>query len=285
MNRMQPILRVDPFENSCSAVHLQTTGNHSLIAAGSWQDNIIKLVDVRSGSCSHELVGHLDSISALQWSPTSSVICASGSKDGTIRLWDIRKAGGRSCVTVLQSTTAPTRRNKPIQADYAHLRPTKRQREASSNNYHASQSQSVMRSHKGHVSGLQFFPQGHFLASVGGGDGEMLLWDLRDGQVLPSRFVAPRGQTAAAPRRRKTPMCIDHDTIWVGRDADMLGFSPEGGTPTQVCKGHLHSLSAIERMPHGLKLVTGSRDGMLLSWGRPPESTRRRGKVEDEDNW
>jgi DNA excision repair protein ERCC-8 len=289
-NRMQPILRVNPFKSTCSAVHLQTTGNHSLIAAGSWQNSIIKLVDVRSGACSHELVGHREAISTLQWSPTSSVICASGSKDGTIRLWDIRKAGGRSCVTVLESSTSTiasssTRRNQSFQADYAHLRPTKRQREASSNNYHASQSQAVMRSHKGHVSGLQFFPHGHFLASVGGGDGDMLLWDLRDGQVLPSRFVSPGGQTAAAPRRRSTPLCIDHDTIWVGRHEDMLGFSAEGGTPRQVCKGHLHNVSVIERMPQSLQLVTGSQDGMLLTWGRPPESTRRREKVEDKDNW
>jgi DNA excision repair protein ERCC-8 len=84
-NRMQPVLRVQPFDESAwGSAHLQTGGDHSLIATGSWYESELKLVDVRSGASSHQLTGHDNGITAVQWSPTMPVILASGSQYGSI---------------------------------------------------------------------------------------------------------------------------------------------------------------------------------------------------------
>ncbi len=60
-HRMKPVLRVQPFrEDSATwlSAHLRTGGDHSLMAVGSWFESEIKLVDIRSGAASHQLVGH-----------------------------------------------------------------------------------------------------------------------------------------------------------------------------------------------------------------------------------
>jgi WD40 repeat protein len=294
-NRMQPVFRATPFE-SISAVHLQPGGGH-LIAAGSWQDRAVKLVDLRSGACSHHLVGHDDVISSVEWSPTSSVVLASGSRNGEMRLWDIRKAGSRSCITVLHGEAPIPNVATAYSADYSHLRVSSKKNgklpKSAPNNYTLVQSRGY-RAHHGSVSALSFFPDGHFLSSVGS-DGELLLWDLRDGRMVQSKFVAPGGHMAAGSAtgtpqmRRKVPLCIDqdNDTIWVGNKAQLMAYSSrEGGSPKQILKGHLHDLTAVQRMDQSLQLVTAAEDGMILAWGRRPRDfSRKRARLQDQDNW
>jgi len=54
------------------------------------------------------------------------VILASGSRDGSIRLWDIRKSGSRACITVLnqegREKVTTTTTSCSYKADYSHLR-------------------------------------------------------------------------------------------------------------------------------------------------------------------
>jgi len=39
--------------------------------------------------CDGEMVGHSKKVTNLKWSPTADCTLASGSLDGTIRIWDI----------------------------------------------------------------------------------------------------------------------------------------------------------------------------------------------------
>mmetsp|Transcript_4159 Transcript_4159/g.11925 ORF Transcript_4159/g.11925 Transcript_4159/m.11925 type:complete len:496 (+) Transcript_4159:2550-4037(+) len=336
-HKMKPVLRVHPFrEDSASwiSAHLRTGGDHSLIAAGSWFESEIKLVDIRSGASSHQLVGHSGGISALKWSSNNPHIVASGSRDSTVRLWDIRKSGSRACVTVLDrervvmpgcmnSSWLPPSSSRSTRvgyaSDYSHLRrePTasrrstsvdgsskRRRREApgtAPNNYDHVQHQ-VARSHRsGHVSGLSFFSSGHYLCSVSGLDGELLVWDLRSGCMLPSKFVVPGNLSAGSPRQRRTPIlaegsgytdsCNQSSTIWIGRKGVVHGFPTEGGTPKQTLKGHLTNVTSMEAMEPGGKLLSGSSDGMILAWGQPRDALAGGGAAkdtvapDDTDDW
>eukprot|EP00980_Cylindrotheca_fusiformis_P010214 scaffold2271_cov130-Cylindrotheca_fusiformis.AAC.9 len=309
-NQMTPVLRVNPFDDNNSGggscvSQLQAGGDHSLIGTGSWNDAALKLVDVRSGASSHQLTGHHGGISSIQWSPTMPVILASGSKDGTVRLWDIRKSGSRACIAVCnRGATQSAPASKPYKADYSHLRAStknvtkliskKRKLEANSlapNYYQHLQSQHVSSHSSGHVSAVSFFPSGQFLASVGGVNGELLVWDLRESgspRRLTSKFVSPGGRPAATPLRRKATLKVCDNTIWVGCHQHLLGFGIDGGSPHQILRGHLNSITSLDQLEPGKNLVSGSRDGMILCWGKPRIASFASTMPvlsDDRDNW
>lgn len=368
--RMKPVLRIQPFGGDdaaggtssgfvvadlrgcagASTAKSTTTsssssngddGHHGLVeyhaapllAVGSWNDANLKLVDIRSGAASHQLVGHAKGISAVQWSPSNSHIVASGSCDATIRLWDIRMSGSRACLTTLNRERVVASVGyggsgsyhqsvivRGYKSDYSHLRrdgraawrsssspPGKRKRPRrqqqyghdapiAPNNYDRVQLQSAV-SHRGHVASLQFFNGGQRLASVGGMDGELLVWDLVEGALLPNKFVAPGGLPATAPRQRRVALCVEdrwdnHDktTIWISRGGHILGFPVDGGSPKQILRGHLANVSSLELNPLDKNLFSGSADGMILTFGSNQLSgtsdTGGDGPMgEDQDDW
>ncbi|KAI0406481.1 WD40-repeat-containing domain protein [Xylaria palmicola] len=66
--------------------------SHLLVACGT-QHPAARLVDLRSGSSIQSLTGHGGAILATAWSPRYEHVLATGSVDGTVRIWDIRRAG------------------------------------------------------------------------------------------------------------------------------------------------------------------------------------------------
>ena len=83
---------------------LSPIASHLLVACAT-QHPTVRLVDLRSGSSTHSLAGHHGALLSLAWSPTLEHILASGSIDGTVRLWDIRKSSGSLGVLNLDDST------------------------------------------------------------------------------------------------------------------------------------------------------------------------------------
>ncbi|KAH7026249.1 WD40-repeat-containing domain protein [Microdochium trichocladiopsis] len=67
--------------------------SHLLVACGT-QHPAVRLVDLRSGANVQSLSGHGGAVLSASWSPRHEHVLATGSVDGTVRLWDIRRAGG-----------------------------------------------------------------------------------------------------------------------------------------------------------------------------------------------
>ncbi|KAI1085183.1 WD40-repeat-containing domain protein [Whalleya microplaca] len=67
--------------------------SHLLVACGT-QHPAVRLVDLRSGSNVQSLAGHTGAVLAASWSPRHEHVLATGSVDGTVKIWDIRRAGG-----------------------------------------------------------------------------------------------------------------------------------------------------------------------------------------------
>lgn len=65
---------------------------HHLLVACATQHSAVRLVDLRSGASTHSLAGHQRSVLSVAWSPHEEFVLASGSSDGTVRLWDIRRS-------------------------------------------------------------------------------------------------------------------------------------------------------------------------------------------------
>ena len=103
------------------------------------EGHTIRMCDLKSGASTHTLRGHVGSVNTLQWSPHHSYMLASGSSDGYIKYWDIRKAS-----PVLKSLTYSNFDN--------------------------------LKSHTGSVKGLAFSSDGLWMVSVGQ-DNVIRLWD------------------------------------------------------------------------------------------------------------
>ncbi|KAI0386822.1 WD40 repeat-like protein [Hypomontagnella monticulosa] len=67
--------------------------SHLLVACGT-QHPTTRLVDLRSGSNVQSLAGNAGAVLAAAWSPRHEHVLATGSVNGTVKLWDIRRAGG-----------------------------------------------------------------------------------------------------------------------------------------------------------------------------------------------
>lgn len=73
---------------------------HALVATAAGAP-YIRLCDLKSGGFTHSLAGHHGKVITIRWSPRKEYVLASGGTDGTIRIWDIRRAA--SCLVSLDS--------------------------------------------------------------------------------------------------------------------------------------------------------------------------------------
>jgi DNA excision repair protein ERCC-8 len=154
--------------------------------------SVIQLCDAFSGgSATHELMGHNGGVNAVVWDPYHPFRLASGGEDGTVRLWDIRKAGTNACLGVLDR-----HHGYSDGGDSSALHQSKRQRLS----FHDNRRMEGKESHNGPVSALVFVPGGEELVSSGS-DGSIHLWDLRPDCCYVSPIVATIGKRKCDTQR------------------------------------------------------------------------------------
>jgi len=290
---MCPVAHCMPFSDTNNTVkgihsfHLSPVRVNTAVVS-SLHDASLKLVDIRSGACSHTLVGHKGGgISSTQWAPHSDVILASGGIDGTVRLWDIRKAGSRSCIAILNqdvrycyNSDTQMSSHKPYRADYGHLpKPSAAllshaddvragagnkkythkkfstavtTSDVAPNNFRPSQS-SAISSHNGPVSALSFgsAQDGHFLISASQ-DGNMHVWDLRgNGHLMPLRFLAPGLQPAVPRQRRQVPILLTQYCNFASSPSAVCGEACWIGNGTNLLGYSLEQGGAAQQILQG----------------------------------
>lgn len=267
---MQSVVHWHPFPDSalsCLATSTSEGRSESLVAIGSQNEAMLKLLDLRSGAAMHSLVGHTRGITSVAWSPVSDVVLASGSLDGTIRLWDIRQAGSRACLMTLDRDETSPYPLKPCQADYRHLR--RRTKTVGPNTY--ANDQNHVMSHSGPVTAVSFTHNGRYLMSCGAAASkkqqQLQMWDLSSRGNLMTR------QFAGLLRPPLLVMDDNDDKCVVASGNTICSYAMSGGgPPTQVLEGHLGRVTALESF---LQLViSGGEDGMILAWG--PKSWQQR---------
>lgn len=129
--------------SSVNSIAVPTNHASPLLVAVGMEGHNIRLCDLKSGASTHTLKGHKGSVNCMQWSPHHSYLLASGSTDGYIKYWDIRKAS--PCLKSLSYSSFDN-----------------------------------LKSHSGSVKGLSFSSDGLWMVSVGG-DNVIRLWDAFNG--------------------------------------------------------------------------------------------------------
>lgn len=82
--------QIQKMESDAVVQSLAFSPDGRLLATGSsYENGLVRIWDVQTGELLRTLEGHLNGVSQVSFSPNSQFL-ASGSYDGTLRIWGIR---------------------------------------------------------------------------------------------------------------------------------------------------------------------------------------------------
>jgi len=212
--------------------------NGQLVAVAT-TSNHVTLVDLKSGSTSHELRGHKKEVSTCTWSTVDGNYLATGGTDCRAILWDLRQS--RSFVRYF---------------DFNQVRWKK-----------SSQLKLSGMSHQAAVSGLVFAGCGRYLLSLGK-DKRIRKWDVMTGNNLKVKFPE------LAKFKYENALSIDcssgggrkGDILFVPEDCTVGKFEIETGNLQSSMFGHVGQVNCCKYSEINMALYTGGVDRNVLVW-------------------
>lgn len=232
-NRLKP---ADEYEFSGIVYnhHMSPVATRHCLIAVACQSSSVKLVDLKSGSATHNLKGHNKAVFTVKWSPYNEFILASAGSDNRLFLWDIRNAKG-SLLEFDQHNG-------------------KRPRDAIDKE---------VSSHSRVVTGLQFSSDGLRLVSTGA-DNKVRVWCTCTGRNSNLDITVPNGGL------RTTQFAISEgctsDLIFMpnGKSVDAINICT--GKRQYSLHGHFRQVNCAYYHPDYHELYTGGSDRNILVW-------------------
>ncbi|KYQ89497.1 WD40 repeat-containing protein [Tieghemostelium lacteum] len=280
--------------NAISYPTLSTSSNALLIAVAT-TDQKARLCDIRIKKSTHCLTGHRESILCIKWSPTSPNLLVTGSRDKTIRLWDIRR--GDSYLMALdqyhsslisQDPVAEQQQNqsgstnfddkglpKFRQKQYSGVKKTSkeyqflmRRNENENGSPNSAIRKDVPLAHNGYITSLAWMPDGRHLVSTGN-DSKIHLWDMLKGVNTFVDF--PKAHNANKTPNQIALSPVDGKFIFHPNGKAINVYSTLTGELVKYLKGHFEKVNCCLFHPTEQILYSGSNDKMLLAWDTSKE--------------
>ncbi|XP_076440823.1 LOW QUALITY PROTEIN: DNA excision repair protein ERCC-8-like [Babylonia areolata] len=206
---------------------------HSLVAVGAGRCTV-KLVDVRSGSASHQLKGHKASVLSVQWSSRHEFLLASGGLDKKVILWDVRKSKGE--LMMLDQH---------------------RDRQAGS-------SRCDKTAHNHTINSIHFTPDGLHLVTYGT-DHQLHLWDTSFGDLLPVNYGVVENTVKKALQMEVVADCSPA-LLFVPSNSTIRLYDLFKGEQLTTLSGHYYNVNCCVSHPDSQFLFSGGKDHNLLVW-------------------
>lgn len=203
--------------------------------------NHIRLVDLRSGSSSHELRSHTGNVITVKWAPHGSSILASGCQNGKALLWDVRKA--RNCLM-------------SFDMGFLKGKESKRCLEKSM-------------AHKGSVNGVAFSCSGRYLITYGCYDGRIRKWDLLTGINTKTRFepIPKVDVRVHVPiETSEDTLSAEDEVLFLPSKANIQTLKINDGSTKMRLTGHFKSVTGLSFSRGRFELFSGSLDRAILIW-------------------
>jgi WD40 repeat protein len=275
-----------------------------LLASGG-TDCTIRLWELQSGQCRHVLQEHLDWVGSVEFSPIQTqpesmlakLVLASGSDDGTIKLWDVNQGtclqtfsghGGNvravvfspngeqlisgssdrtlkvwdiftgQCLKTLSGHTNALR-SLALSPDGQTIISASEDHTLKVWNFLTAQCLRTLSDHTANVLSVAFHPDGQTIAS-GSNDQTVRLWNCYTGQCLKTL----RGYTNYV---LSVGFSSDGETIASGGSDHCLRlWDRKTGTCLQTLTGHTSGVWALAFHPNNQTLITGSVDQTIRHW-------------------
>lgn len=182
------------------------------------------------------LTGHTATVWSVAFSPDGHSV-ASGSADGTTRIWDLRQANPNPSVLGQLTRAATTTRDRPCFSDL------------------------ILAAHPNDIYSVTFDKDGSELAT-GSADGTIRLWRLNN---LSAPFRVLTGHTDYVCSVKFSP---DGMTLASGSGDNSIRIwnLRKPGTASTILSGHSGNVLAVDFSPDGTRLASGSEDKTIRIW-------------------
>ncbi|CAM9656745.1 DNA excision repair protein ERCC-8 isoform X2 [Lampetra fluviatilis] len=229
---------------------------HSLIAVGT-SGSKVQLCDLRTGSSTHILNGHRNAVLAARWSTRHEFVLATGSRDNSAKLWDVRKATG--CLLTLDQHKGEAWGGS---------------KSSSSRDRSGTQT-----SHGGHVNGLCFTKDGLHLLTLGTDD-RLKLWRTDTGTNLLVNYGRVSNGSRKGVKFAVSADCSP-DLVFIPMGSHVTAFEIYSGRAHTQLSGHYNKVNCCEYYSDFQELYSGGNDSNILVW--VPNMGRTQPEEEESD--
>ncbi len=304
-----------PFDEKVYKVSLSRHGSKpTLCAVGTGMPSKpLGLCDISNSVCSHTLLGHCGAVVAVDWHPRNENVLVTGSWDGTVRLWDIRRSGtgGKACVSIFDADSSPHDYKKqektcktcgysPIDSvfnlsakgckqcrlgfrQWGHVSGDNRRGDGKNQSMDG-----VTKAHTKPINAVKFTSDGNYVFSAAL-DSTPRIWSTFGGHNMLVNFGD------SPPFNKKiTGVTVDicsglRDTLFFpNHNGEVLSYDFSASTCQliQSLRGHHGGVNAISFRKSTLEMYSAGQDGEIMSWAptslfkRPSNSLARKRKRE-----
>jgi len=251
------------FDSEVRTVKMSPVASQTLVAVGSGEREV-SLCDLRLGEVAQVLSGHTSSISSLAWSPGHEYALVSGSDDGSLRLWDLRKSNSMITFDYVKTVGNSKKRGRQHGIGMAAASSSSNEWSASvaSKRHNPNATTRPETAHQGCVTDVTFLPDGTQLLSTGA-DHMMRLWDVETGLNQTVHYPDIRNHPI-----HKAKICVSNNgsIVYHPRNNEIIALEVQTGKKIHTLNGHYSHVTALAFHHATPELYSASSDGQMLIW-------------------